>query len=92
MKSSEDTIGDVLVVRSIARVGVEDREGREGSMGSSLTSSLTSCFTETSFLTLFFLIIGVGISGDAASLGLAGGTLGSQQIQREYCFRLSVTL
>jgi hypothetical protein len=29
----------------------------------------------------FFLVIGAGISGDAAGLCLAGGALGSQQIQ-----------
>ena len=63
-------------------MSVEGREGREGSLGSFLTS----------LLTLFFLVIGVGISGDAVGLGLAGGALGSQQIQRGYCFRLSVTL
>src|SRR2546421_9101203 len=73
-----------------AGVGVACREGREGSQGSSLTSSLTSCLTKLSFITPF-LVISVGVSGDAAGPGLAGGAFGSQQIQRRYCFRPSVT-
>jgi hypothetical protein len=83
VKSSEDTIGDVLVVRSLARVGVEDREGKEGSLGWLLLDLLLNLLLHRDLL---------GISGDAAGLGLAGGTLGSQQIQRGYCFWLSVTL
>src|SRR5256885_17232286 len=48
-------------------------------------NSLTSCLAETSFLTLFFRLIGVGISCATTRPRLAGNALGSQQIQRRYC-------
>lgn len=57
---------------SRVRIGVAGREGREGSRG----SSLTSCFTVTSF-TLFFRKMGVGVSAAAAGLGLGGSAWGS---------------
>jgi hypothetical protein len=52
---------------------------------SSQGSSLTSCLTMTSF-TLFFWVMGVGVSAAAVGLGLGRSALGSQQIPREYCF------
>jgi hypothetical protein len=65
---------------SIVRVGVEGREGREG-RGGSRGSSLSSCLTMTSFPTLFFRVMGVGVSAAAAGSGLGGSALGSQRIQ-----------
>ena len=56
---------DALTVESGS---VSQAEGREGSRG----SSLTSCFTVTSFFTLFFWKMGVGVSAAAAGLGLGG--------------------
>ena len=70
IESSEDTIRGHFDSVVTAGVGIKGSEGSRG-------SSITSCLTETSFLTLFFLIKGLGISGDAAGLGLAGGALGS---------------
>jgi hypothetical protein len=70
---------------SIVRVAVGGRKGREG-RESSRGSSITSCLTMTSF-TLFFRVMGVGVSAAAAGLGLGGSALGSQQIPREYCLR-----
>ena len=58
LESSEDNIRGRFGGAVAAGVSVEGREGRDGSLGSLI-----------SFLTLLFLVIGVGISGDAAGLG-----------------------
>jgi hypothetical protein len=70
--------------------GRKNREDREVSWGSSLTSCFTSCFTEASFLTLFFLGIGVGTSGAAVGLDLGVGALGSYR--SELCLQLALVI
>ena len=59
VESPEDTIQGHFSSAATAGVSVEGREGRKDSLGSFLIS----------FLPLFFLVIAIGISGDAAGLG-----------------------